>query len=94
MGFEAAPFKLTQEYIDVLGGPDSPIFLYFKTLLIRGLVEVRKHMDELIVIIQIMAAKQEESATQAAPEVPPPMPCFKDLSTLESEIRARLRSRS
>lgn len=55
MNFEAAPFKLTQEYIDILGGTDSDMFLYFKTLLIRGLYEVRLHLDELIVIIQIMA---------------------------------------
>lgn len=64
MGFEAAPFKLTQEYIDILGGPDSPMFLYFKTLLVRGLFEVRKHMDELIVIIQIMSFKQNKKASQ------------------------------
>ena len=55
MGFEKAPFKFTQEYSDIIGGEDSPLFLYFKSLLIRGLFEVRKHMDELIVLIQIMA---------------------------------------
>ena len=57
MGFEAAPFKLTQEYVDILGGCESPMFYYFKNLLRRGLIEVRKHMEELIVIIQIMASK-------------------------------------
>ena len=60
MGFEAAPFKLSQEYMDILGGHESTMFLYFKTLLVRGLFEVRKHMDELIVMIQIMAHKQTE----------------------------------
>ncbi|OTB20508.1 hypothetical protein K445DRAFT_7287 [Daldinia sp. EC12] len=32
VGFEAAPFKLTWEYVDVLGGVDSPDFEDFKTL--------------------------------------------------------------
>lgn len=58
MGFEAAPFKLTQEYVDVLGGEDSEIFLYYKSLLIRGFVEIRKHLDELIILIKIMAENQ------------------------------------
>jgi phosphatidylinositol 4-kinase len=32
VGFEAAPFKLTQEYVDVLGGVGSPDFDDYKTL--------------------------------------------------------------
>lgn len=32
IGFEMAPFKLTQEYVDVLGGTDSPKFQEFRTL--------------------------------------------------------------
>lgn len=53
--FEQAPFKFTQEYLDIMGGEHSPLFEYFKSLLIRGLFEVRKHLDELIILIQIMA---------------------------------------
>ncbi len=32
MAFEAAPFKLTHEYVDVLGGLDSPSYEEYKTL--------------------------------------------------------------
>ena len=32
VGFEAAPFKLTQDYVDVLGGVGSPAFDEYKTL--------------------------------------------------------------
>jgi phosphatidylinositol kinase/protein kinase (PI-3 family) len=32
VGFEAAPFKLTQDYVDVLGGPNSESFDKYKTL--------------------------------------------------------------
>jgi phosphatidylinositol kinase/protein kinase (PI-3 family) len=54
MGFEAAPFKFTQEYLDIMGGVDSPMFEYFKSLMIRGLFEVRKHLDQMIDLIKIM----------------------------------------
>lgn len=55
MGFESAPFKFTQEYLEIIGGQDSDMFEYFKSLLIRGFIEVRKHLDELIDLIKIMA---------------------------------------
>lgn len=32
VGFESAPFKLTQEYVDVLGGAQSPEFEKFRAL--------------------------------------------------------------
>jgi len=34
-----------------MGGEHSPLFEYYKSLLIRGLFEVRKHMDEFINLI-------------------------------------------
>merc|ERR1712100_98591 len=36
--FERAPFKLTQDYIDVMGGADSPCFAEFKRLFVAGFV--------------------------------------------------------
>jgi len=58
MGFESAPFKFTQEYLDIMGGTESPMFEYFESLMIRGFIEVRKHMDEFINLIKIMAEQQ------------------------------------
>jgi phosphatidylinositol 4-kinase len=37
MAFEQAPFKLTQEYIDLMGGFESDTFALFKSLLASGL---------------------------------------------------------
>ena len=54
MNFEAAPFKLTQEYIDLMDGVDSDLFEYFKSLITAGLLEVRKNMDDLVRFITIM----------------------------------------
>jgi phosphatidylinositol kinase/protein kinase (PI-3 family) len=40
IGFESAPFKLTQEYVDLMEGIDSDKFELFKSLFNAGLIEV------------------------------------------------------
>lgn len=42
MQFERAPFKLTTEYIDLLGGPRSRMFRRFRALCIRAFLAARK----------------------------------------------------
>jgi phosphatidylinositol 4-kinase len=48
IGFEAAPFKLPPEYIEVLGGVDAEPFKDFKHLFREGFEAARKHCDRLI----------------------------------------------
>jgi hypothetical protein len=48
IGFEAAPFKLPPEYIEVLGGIDGAPFLEFKRLFREGFEASRKHCDRII----------------------------------------------
>ena len=48
IGFEAAPFKLTFDYIEVMGGVDSPMFQEFKRLFHDGFETVRKHCDRIV----------------------------------------------
>ena len=40
----------------VMGGLESDMFEYYKILMLQGLVAARKHMDELVPIIEIMQA--------------------------------------
>ena len=54
IGFETAPFKLTQEYIDIMGGVDDPMFYYFKVLLFKGFELMKKFSDEIWSIVEIM----------------------------------------
>ncbi|BEI81369.1 hypothetical protein CcaverHIS002_0205290 [Cutaneotrichosporon cavernicola] len=54
MGFEAAPFKLPLEYIEIMGGLDSPGYTYFKKLFKEGFEAARKHSDSLITIVELM----------------------------------------
>lgn len=54
IGFEAAPFKLTPEYVEVLGGVDGESFLEFKRLFREGFEAARKHCDRIITLVELM----------------------------------------
>lgn len=58
VGFEAAPFKLTFEYVDVLGGLEGEAFLKFKELLRDGFKVLRKNYEQIVSMCEIM---QKES---------------------------------
>ena len=55
LNFETAPFKLTKEYIEILDGEQSSLYHYFKTLLFRGFLCLKKHFIYFEKIINIMA---------------------------------------
>uniref|UniRef100_A0A182MFP9 Phosphatidylinositol 4-kinase beta n=1 Tax=Anopheles culicifacies TaxID=139723 RepID=A0A182MFP9_9DIPT len=65
LGFEQSPFKLTPEFVDVMGGPESELYCEFKYLLLDGLKAARKHMDRIINIVEIMRSSSQ-------------LPCFKN----------------
>jgi phosphatidylinositol kinase/protein kinase (PI-3 family) len=48
IGFEAAPFKLPPEYIEVLGGAEGAPFLEFRRLFREGFEASRKHCDRIV----------------------------------------------
>jgi phosphatidylinositol 4-kinase len=54
INFETAPFKITDEYIELIGGLDSTLFHYFKSLLTRGFLAARKHMDRIVALVEMM----------------------------------------
>lgn len=54
INFENAPFKLTHDYVELMGGEESPMFTYFRILLLQGFTALRKYIDEICNIIQIM----------------------------------------
>ena len=54
INLESVPFKLTQDYVDIMGGVESQMYEYFQSLLLKAFYEIRKHLDELISIIEIM----------------------------------------
>jgi phosphatidylinositol kinase/protein kinase (PI-3 family) len=54
LGFESSPFKITQEFVDIMGGLQSDMYHYYKILIFRSLIAARKHVDKLIPIVEIM----------------------------------------
>ena len=54
LGFEMAPFKLPQDYIDILGGFDSPKFAEFRALFKRCFRDARKHAERIITLVELM----------------------------------------
>ena len=53
--FENAPFKLTPDYLALMGGVNSQMFEYFKILLYQGFMAVRKYVDDFCDIVEIMS---------------------------------------
>uniref|UniRef100_A0AAQ4R9G6 Phosphatidylinositol 4-kinase beta n=1 Tax=Gasterosteus aculeatus aculeatus TaxID=481459 RepID=A0AAQ4R9G6_GASAC len=54
LGFETSAFKLTSEFVDVMGGLDGDMFIYYKMLILQGLIAARKHMEKVLQIVEIM----------------------------------------
>ncbi|XP_026228863.1 phosphatidylinositol 4-kinase beta isoform X3 [Anabas testudineus] len=71
LGFETSAFKLTSEFVDVMGGPDGDMFNYYKMLMLQGLIAARKHMDRVLQIVEIMQQGSQ-------------LPCFHGSSTMRA----------
>ncbi|KAL5624833.1 hypothetical protein BROUX41_004893 [Berkeleyomyces rouxiae] len=77
MGFEAAPCKLTQEYVDVLGGLESKAFADYKKLCKQAFQALRRSADNIIDLVAMMAAESK-------------MPCFAvGIGPVTSALRQR-----
>ncbi|KAF2015505.1 phosphatidylinositol 4-kinase-like protein PIK1 [Aaosphaeria arxii CBS 175.79] len=78
MGFEAAPFKLTQDYVDVLGGLNSPAYEDFKKLCKESFQALRKEAERLIMLVDMMGKQSK-------------MPCFAaGAAGVTNSLRARM----
>jgi phosphatidylinositol 4-kinase len=53
MNFEAVTFKLTKEYVDVMGGHRSRSFLKFKSYMAKGFLALREHAEEIISFVEM-----------------------------------------
>ncbi|KAG3157573.1 hypothetical protein PI124_g10596 [Phytophthora idaei] len=52
--FERAPFKLTEEFVELMGGPRSSTFRYFRSLCIRAYLALRRNMDQIVLLVEMM----------------------------------------
>jgi phosphatidylinositol kinase/protein kinase (PI-3 family) len=54
MNFESAPFKLTREYVDLLGGLQSPLYAMFEELFVKGFTLLQQHVEDIGSLIQVV----------------------------------------
>ncbi|CEG45551.1 Phosphatidylinositol kinase (PIK-G3) [Plasmopara halstedii] len=76
---EDAPFKLTKEMVDVMGGLSSPGYLYFRRCLYEGILVLQKYEAEIVALLQTTGQHS-------------PFPCFHGtkLTRVISSLRSRL----
>ena len=75
--FESAPFKLTNEYIDIMGGPRSGSFRLFRALCVKAFMAARESMERIILLIEMMYIGNES------------LPCFSGGPSCIESLRER-----
>lgn len=64
LNFERAPFKLTDEFVELMGGARSATFRYFRSLCIRAYLALRRNMDKIVLLVEMMLVGNQD------------LPCF------------------
>lgn len=59
VGFEAAPFKLTHEYVEVLGGVGAPGWEAYRTLSKQAFQALRKSAENVIQVVDLMGRESK-----------------------------------
>ena len=76
LNMESAPFKLTKEYIELMGGYEGEMFNYFQILIYRAFLVLRKYAGELGLLLEMMFPT-------------PSLPCFYDPLKAIKDFKAR-----
>ena len=58
--FEAAPFKLTVDFVRILGGPEGEGFRRFRNSMVAGFMALNKHSAKIILLVQMVAFAQSD----------------------------------
>ena len=59
-GFESAPFKLTRDFIELMGGVNSHTFNKFRELCCKTFLELRKNCFQITLLIQMLMEGNED----------------------------------
>ena len=73
IGFEKAPFKLTDEMIDIMGSLQSDQYAWFMEQVVRAFLSSREYMDGFVTLVDLMVDTQ--------------LPCFKPRSLINLASR-------
>ena len=59
-GFESAPFKLTQDFVEVMDGVNSHSFMKFRELCYRTFLELRRNCFQITLLVQMLIEGNED----------------------------------
>ena len=76
LNMESAPFKLTKEMIDMMGGYEGEMFNYYVMLMYKGFLVLRKYSAELSKLVEMLTPVDN-------------LQCFYDPVRAVKEFRAR-----
>jgi len=76
--FEKAPFKLIQEYMEVMNGDKEGNFTAYRNLMIKGFMALQKDYRKIMVLIEMMLSVNKN------------LPCFVGGEKIIPELKARL----
>ncbi len=75
---ETAPFKLTLEMVELIGGKDSENYQYFVELCVQGSVAMRKNAETVMTLVDVMSFKST-------------LPCFQgNVATIMAALQERM----
>ena len=78
--FETAPFKLTDEVIEVIGGINSKYFQIFRKLMWKGMLAIAKHYEKIMILVEMMYCGYGKK-----------LECFKSGDSTLTKLRQRFR---
>ena len=78
--FEKAPFKLTDEVIEVIGGINSKYFQIFRKLMWKGMLAIAKHYEKIMILVEMMYCGYGKK-----------LECFKSGDSSLTKLRERFR---
>jgi phosphatidylinositol 4-kinase len=76
--FEKAPFKLTNDLVDVIGGTKSKLFDEFRKLLWKGFIALVKHHERILILVEMMYCGHGNK-----------LPCFEGGQDAINELKKR-----
>ena len=76
--FEKAPFKLTQEMMQVMDGENSTAFRNFRERMARGFSALQANAEKIIILVEMMLMGQSD------------LPCFQGGRSLIRDLKYRL----
>lgn len=80
--FENAPFKLTNDMVNCLGGIESDYFKKFQKRLKKGYVAISKHRHKIIILVEMMWCGHGKN-----------LPCFQNQQMTITDLKNRLNPR-